>query len=818
MKSRMLVLMSAITLAALATPIRTPAQEAPRQAEDSSNDTGATNPVPLIYQPLVPDTKIPGAAGFTLTVNGTGFVSGATVNWNGRPLATTFVSGARLTATVPASDIAKAESVLVTVANPGPGGGSSNPVFFLVSKPVDLSFRTSAFSAGSGPGSVATGDFNGDGKLDLIVPDTGSGDVSVLLGNGGRTFRAPISYSVGQGASPQFFQVAVADLNGDGKLDFVVSDFVDNYVSVFIGNGDGTFKPGIAHAVGTNPTSVAVADVNGDGKPDLVISNQNCPNRTCGKATVSILLGNGDGTFEPQSDYAAGKDANWVVVGDFNGDGKLDLAVVNGQGNKYTSAVVILLGNGDGTFRVAGSYPLNTNAVSGATGDFNGDGKLDIAIADNVGVVSILLGNGDGTFQPRVDYSAGCGLYCSFPWGSISVGDFNQDGDLDLAVSNGGESSISVFLGNGDGTFEPEMEVATGSASGSVLQGVVAGDFTQSGRLDFAVANEADNNVSILLQNGTVSFSPARLNFGVQLVGSGSTNGVTLANLRGTALTISGIAITGLDAADFTQSNTCGSSLGAGQSCTISVTFTPRRRGSLGAAITISDTNPSSPQTVPLSGTGVTSGPNATLSPTSLTFATQLIGTTSRAQVITLSNYGAQTLTFAGMSINVPFKQTHTCDKNLPAGASCTIDVTFTPKAKGSFNGTLSITDNAPDSPQAVSLSGAGTEVEFNPSSLSFSCRSTTPGGCRAPSKKIKLTNKGATALSITSIAIPGYSRFSQTNNCIGSVGAGGSCSITVIFSSSSPGTLRRDLVVVDNGGSSPQRLALSGTATLLPE
>jgi hypothetical protein len=160
------------------------------------------------------------------------------------------------------------------------------------------------------------------------------------------------------------------------------------------------------------------------------------------EGTGGILLGNGDGTFQPQADIDIGMDPNWVVVGDFNGDGKLDLAVIDGQGNSYTSAVLILLGNGDGTFTQAGSYPLNTNAASGTTADFNGDGKLDIAIADNIGLVSILLGNGDGTFKPRVDYEIG-----TFPWGQIALGDFNEDGNLDLAVADGGSMQYRFCSG-----------------------------------------------------------------------------------------------------------------------------------------------------------------------------------------------------------------------------------------------------------------------------------------------------------------------------------------------------------------------------------
>jgi len=518
------------------------------------------------------------------------------------------------------------------------------------------------------------------------------------------------------------------------------------------------------------------------------------------------LLGNGDGTFQPRVDHDVGQDPNWVMVGDFNRDGKLDLAVVDGQGNAYTSAVLILLGNGDGTFQSPVSYPLNTNAASGATADFNGDGKLDIAVVDNIGLVSILLGNGDGTFQARTDYSVG-----SLPWGSLAIGDFNEDGHLDIAVANSGSNSVSVLLGNGDGSFQPQIPASTGSFP----QGVVAGDFNRDGRLDLAVADLDDNTVSVLLQDGDVSLSPTSLNFDLQLVGSDAAREVTLTNAGTSMLTITGIAITGTNAGDFIQSDTCGSSLDAGKHCTISVTFTPSQLGPLSASITVSDSDPTSPQTVPLSGTGVVSGPNVTLSPLSLNFATQLMGTTSPAQVIRLSNYGTQSLNIMDISINAAFKETNTCAKSLAAGASCAIDVTFTPEAIGSFNGTLSITDNAPDSPQTVSSSGTGTEVELNPGSLTFSCTIRDGGtSCSAASQTITLTNTGATALSITSLTTTGASNFSQTNTCGATVGAGGSCSISVSFGSSSTGSFSGDVVVVDNGGGSPQQVALSATVT----
>ncbi len=233
----------------------------------------AANPVPIINQPLVPGSAAPGGAAFTLTVNGTGFVSGSTVNWNGSPRTTTFVSGSQLTAGITAADIAVAATASVTVVNPAPGGGRSNPMFFSVT----------------------------------------TNTPSILL--------AGTDYLTGSRSQA----IAAADLNGDGRLDLAVGNLDSATVSVFLGNGDGTFKPRADFATGLFPNSVAIGDFNGDGKPDLALAN--------GSGTVSMLLGNGDGTFQPHVDYPAGPASFSLAVGDFNGDGKLDLAVVNNNSN-----------------------------------------------------------------------------------------------------------------------------------------------------------------------------------------------------------------------------------------------------------------------------------------------------------------------------------------------------------------------------------------------------------------------------------------------------------------------------------------------------
>lgn len=354
------------------------------------------------------------------------------------------------------------------------------------------SFTKTNYDVGSQPDSVVVGDFNGHGKLDLAVANAGDGTVSILLGKGDGTFQSPRQYTVGPAGLMS--QIAAGDFNGDGELDLVASNFVSNNVSVLLGNGNGTFRAGGHYNVATNPSSVAVADLNGDGKLDLVVSNQNCNNGhgPCGPGTVSVLLGNGDGTFQAHQAFSTCKGPNWIAVGDFNGDGRLDLAVACGGSKDSSSKLSILLGNGDGTFLAPVSYELEANGDSVVAADFNGDGKPDLAVVDNVGLVSIFLGNGDGTFRPRVDYPVGFA-----PWGGIGVGDFNGDGNLDLAVATTGPNLVTILTGKGDGTF---LSLGAGSLTGLNPNGVAVGDFRRNGKLDLAVPVRSSNVVSILLQ------------------------------------------------------------------------------------------------------------------------------------------------------------------------------------------------------------------------------------------------------------------------------------------------------------------------------
>jgi hypothetical protein len=317
---------------------------------------------------------------------------------------------------------------------------------------------------------VAVGDFNGDGKADLAV-NSSDGQVSVLLGNGDGTFRAPVSTNV---TASSF---AVGDFNGDGHSDLAVLVVGGFYpalvysVTILLGNGDGTFRfsTPYSYPICSGANWIAVSDFNGDGKADIAVG--------CSYG-VAVMLGNGDGTLQP---YKASPiidiafPVEQIAVGDFNGDGKPDIAVISGS-------LCILLGNGDGTFvpQVGYSYFAGINPWSIAVGDFNGDGKADIVVADTSGdpvppndTASVLLGNGDGTFQAATLYPGGTERAL------VQVGDFNGDGRADILLLAGDKTS--VLFGNGDGTFQlPTFYLASG-------EWAVVGDFNGDGRTDIAI-------------------------------------------------------------------------------------------------------------------------------------------------------------------------------------------------------------------------------------------------------------------------------------------------------------------------------------------
>jgi FG-GAP-like repeat len=466
-----------------------------------------SNPVPFVDQPLAPMSAPPGASGFMMTVNGTGFVSGSIVSWNGTPLPTTFVSKARLTAIVAAADIASAQTASVTVSNPAPGGGISNVAFFQVAVPESTVALSTPINTGAAGVAVVSADFNGDGKLDLAVTGTNAQDnpvVSILLGKGDGTFQSPVVYPI------SFSPVATApmatgDFNGDGKLDLVAGH------SVLLGNGDGTFQPASSLPAQYVPSSsdlFVAGDFNGDGELDLVALEQSV-------GDLLVMLGNGNGTFTTLTPIAVTEDCdaadaagctiyNALSAADFNGDGVLDLVVAytpsprEGQ-LEGSGTLAVYLGNGDGTFQTpvltsASSSPTNyVNLYQIAAADFNGDGEQDVFSGVSHPMVSspiveeagVSLGEGNGAFTFNAN---GFTLAEYLPFEPAFTGDFNADGKLDVATDS------NIALGNGDGTFQ------TPPIALSNVNIAAVGDFNGDGRLDFAVIKNQGLNLLVELQ------------------------------------------------------------------------------------------------------------------------------------------------------------------------------------------------------------------------------------------------------------------------------------------------------------------------------
>jgi hypothetical protein len=316
------------------------------------------------------------------------------------------------------------------------------------------------------------------------------------------------------------------------------------------------------------------------------------------------------------------------------------------------------------------------------------------------------------------------------------------------------------------------------------------------------------------------SISPTSLAFGNQSVNTASTvQSITLSNSGNAALSVSGIAVSGANASDFTQTNNCGSSVAAGANCTINVTFKPSGSGSRAASLTVTDNATNSPQAVSLSGTGAS--PLASVSPTSLAFASQSVGTTSAAQTVTLTNSGNATLNVTSIALSgantSDFGQTNNCGSSVAAGAYCTISVTFTPSASGSRAASLSISDNAAGSPQSVSLTGTGANTpgsaSLSPTSLSFTAQ---PVETTSSSQTVTLTNTGSTTLSVSSFTMGGTNSidFVQNNNCGSTVAAGANCTIVVLFVPSATGARAATLSITDSATGSPQTVSMSGTGS----
>jgi hypothetical protein len=652
---------------------------------------------------------------------------------------------------------------------------------------------------------LATGDFNGDGKLDIATVNFNENSVNVFLGNGDGTFDGTFSYTF-SGSPNSPISIIAADVNGDSKLDLVVVNYnslsvsFGGTVSIFFGNGDGTFSHNADYAVKNNPTAVVAADFNGDGAIDLVASVND-------SGTLAVFLNNGDGTFQAPVSYGSLSGPYSVVVGDFNGDGHQDLAVTNycnmsltgagpplcNSGSTFYGTVSILLGNGDGTFKAPSNYAAGVAPYAIAPAALSKTGHVDLLVTDRSdGSLLVLLGNGDGTFQAPVNYPADGGSF-------LTVGDFNEDGNQDAVVSG---VSLVEFLGNGDGTFQPALDYYR-SSPGSPYFYQTGGDFNGDGHPDIAVG--FGTVFSVLLNAAGASRQPTTTT--VQAVYNGCGSATVTANVASSGTTPTGTLTLQLDgqyytAAQFgnldssgnasvnlsslivglhtvkvfysgdslTQASSASSSInvqiqmstttltsspnpsmtgepvnftalvnspGPSASCisgsvtflssgTIlgtavvpdaSILFIFSGAGSYPVTASYSGSTYIAPSVSPVLTQIVNAGASAVLTPTSLSFPATTVGQSSPEELVTLTNTGSETLTIGTVQVSGDYAETNNCSSSVAAGQKCSIQVTFTPTQSGSRVGSLTITDSAVGNSQTVVLTGTGQDFSLTPNS-----------------------------------------------------------------------------------------------------
>lgn len=479
---------------------------------------------------------------------------------------------------------------------------------------------------------------------------------------------------------PQPTAMLGIDVNGDSKPDLIVLDATDSQAQVFLNGGTGHLKLKSTPSVGSGPVALAAGDFNEDGKLDLAVLSSN--------GTVTVLTGDGTGNYPSSTTFSSGSSGQSIVAADFDGDGHTDLAVLN-QANH---SVTVFLGNGAQTFSPVWSTSVGTSPYGLLVTDFNRDGALDLAVGNGDGSVTVLLGNGSGVFSTAPAIATGQ------PAAAFLASDFNEDGIADLAVA-GSNGSVTILSGAGDGTFTNAGTVSAGSP----LSGIAVADFNADGHQDLIVSNPSTNRASIFLGAGKSTFSAGPV-----------------------VTTVSGP--TSLAALDLNVDGYVDLAIGSSSGNYVQLQYQE---------------------------------PVAVVSQTSIAFGQKLINVASQPVPVTITNTGSLPLTLSAITITAgsntgttDFAQTNTCG-TLPAkiasGAACTLNVVFTPSklANESATMTLSDTNGGVSTSQRVSLTGTGvststTQITFSAPPVSYGATAqvaaTVTGSTGSPTGNLTLT------------------------------------------------------------------------------
>ena len=581
----------------------------------------------------------------------------------------------------------------------------------------------------------------------------------------------------------------------------------------------------------SNNGSVAIA-ISGISTSGDFAQTNSCGSTLAAGTSCSITVtfapetsGNRPGTLTV-SDNASGSPQTVSI----SGNGLLAYAVLSasylsfgGQPVGTTSAAQTL------TLSNPGSAPLLISSIV-ASGDFSQSNSCGSSLAAGSSCVitvtftpavagtrsgSLTLTDNDAFGHPQIASLTGTGLLSQAVLSPTSISFGGQilgtTSNLQtVTLSNPGNAPLAISAITITGDFSQTNSCGNSLAASAsctinvTFRPTLAG--TRQGTM--ALTDNASGNPQSVSLTGTglapqAALSPASVSFGGQAVGTTSpSQAVTLSNAGGAPLTISAISITG----DFSQTNSCGTTLAAGGNCTITVTFRPNAAGTRQGILTVADNASGSPQTVSLAGTGLV--PIASLSPTSLSFGSQVIGTASASQTLTLSNTGGAPLAISGIAISGDFSQSGSCGSTLAAGGSCAINITFVPSAAGARTGTLTVSSSSSGGQVTASFSGTGVQnaPSFDSTSLVFSNQNV---GTKSSGKNVRLTANGPGPLAISSISVTGP--FLQSNNCPASLNSGSSCNITVSFQSVVGGPASGAVFITDNGLGSPQSISLSG-------